>query len=108
MYAYSSLTLERRLFWTLLTMLALLVSSYVYLIQQSVMHVVERRVAMDESAVIGGKIAGLEGQYLAAIGSVTREKAYELGFVDSAEKTSFAYDDASASWRIGFARVNEE
>ena len=105
MYAYASLTLEGRLFWTLITILTLMVSSYVYLIQQSVMHVVAQRVAAEESASIEGTIVDLERSYFATMGTITLERAHELGFIDSAEKTSFAYKGAST---LGFARGNGE
>ncbi|HBB65391.1 MAG TPA: hypothetical protein DCZ84_02020 [Candidatus Vogelbacteria bacterium] len=105
MYAYASLTLEGRLFWTLITILTLMVSSYVYLIQQSVMHVVAQRVAAEESASIEGTIADLEGSYFATMGTITLERARELGFIDSAEETSFAHKDAPT---LGFARGNGE
>jgi len=108
MYTYRTQALEGRFFWTLSLALLFLAGSYVYLIQQSIVHVVERRNALEQSAALEGEIASLEGSYLKTIGSVTIEKAHEIGFVDVSSDTTFAYESGTDGERVGLASTHGE
>lgn len=108
MYTYKTQALEGKFFWTLSLALLFLAGSYVYLIQQSIVNVVERRTALSESAALEGEIASLEGAYLKAIGSVTLERAHEIGFVDVSGNTTFAYEHSVGGERVGLASTHGE
>ncbi len=108
MYTYKTQELEGKFFWTLSLIFLFLAGSYVYLIQQSIMNVVERRTALYESAALEGEIVSLEEAYLQAIGSITLEKAHEIGLVDVSEKTTFAYERNIGEERVGLASTHDE
>lgn len=108
MYTYKTQALESKLFWALSLVLFFLSGSYVYLIQESIVNVVERRTALSESAALEGEIASLEGAYLKKIGYVTLERAYEIGFVDVSGNTTFAYGRSEGGGRVGLVSSHDE
>ncbi len=83
--------LEQKLFWVLLAGIAFLATTYVCLINSTIMNVVARKQAYESINNINAELAVLEGRYVAVANGVTLDKAYELGFIDAEDSSSFAY-----------------
>ena len=66
----------------LLGLVALLIVSYIYLVNRVVFHAVGKQTASREIAALAGEVVNLESQTLTLGNRVTMELAYERGFSD--------------------------
>lgn len=79
------------------------VVAYLYLVQVTVLRVVERRDLEERRIALTGELAHMEARYIAQAGTFTIERAYALGFSDASSRTAFAYSPAS---QVSVARGN--
>lgn len=75
-----SRTYRKRIFITLLTLFFLGMSLYVYFLQQTVTHVVERNDLYDSIASLQSDIGEAEYNYGTSVSEVNMERALALGF----------------------------
>lgn len=80
---------ERRMFWGLVGVLAVMISMYGFFLGKTVVSVVERRFAQAEIEQIGSNVSNLEAQYLSKSETINMTQALAYGFVES-EKTVYA------------------
>lgn len=82
--------LSTTLFWSLLSMLVLLVGAYGYMVNETVWNAFNRDQAEEQIVAMNSKLGDLEFQYMTLSNNVSIEKAYDLGFQDAKGKTLFA------------------
>lgn len=90
MHSTHTKTLPSSLFMTLFIVLAVLGVLYLYLIQSSVVSVIERRSFEHRAAELESELATLESSYVRLIGTITLSDAYARGFVDASSATGYA------------------
>lgn len=90
-------TLPSSLFFVLFAMLAVLGCVYLYLIQSSVVSVMERRSYETRASQLESQLATLESSYVHLIGSITLTDATARGFVDVSKATDYALTKTPAS-----------
>ncbi|MEK7567813.1 MAG: hypothetical protein AAB513_02745 [Patescibacteria group bacterium] len=73
------------LFYTLSTMLLMTIFSYAYLLNKTIADVVYVEVEQKKQVELHSKLSVLENQYLTEMSNLTKEKAYDMGFVDDAK-----------------------
>jgi hypothetical protein len=73
---------EQRVFYALVTLLAIFSVLYGVLVKQTIVHVVEREKVQKEMRALNTEISGLETEYMAKKGEITLEFAYANGFVN--------------------------
>jgi|SRR3990167_7358453 len=73
----------------LLGLVALLIVSYIYLVNRVVFHAVGKQTASREIAALAGEVVNLESQTLTLGNRVTMELAYERGFSDPGPQVSY-------------------
>lgn len=78
------------LFWSMLSVLILLVGAYGYMVNQTVWNAFNRDQAEEQIVALSSKLGDLEFQYMSLSNNVSIEKAYELGFQNASGKTLFA------------------
>ena len=83
-------TIPSSLHIVFLSALVVFTCLYLYLIQSSVVSVIERRAFEHKAAQLESELATLEGSYVRLIGSVTLTEAYAHGFVDASSVTGYA------------------
>jgi hypothetical protein len=86
-------------FWSTLGVFVISALLYVYFLNATILHIVERKSAERSIADTNIAISELEYEYLALSSTVTLEYAHSLGFVE-AEDTLFARRDI----HTGFAQ----
>ncbi|MBI2046143.1 MAG: hypothetical protein HYT28_01860 [Parcubacteria group bacterium] len=72
--------IEKKIFWALSLFAALFVALYIYFVANATIAIVEREQIEDDIATLGGKLAAVESNYLAATAKLTPEFARSLGF----------------------------
>src|SRR3989344_3478930 len=77
---------RKKLMWALAGLFALTVLVYGYLVNATIMNIVERKEAAQEIAFMRSSIGGLESQYNVLRNTLTYEYAKALGFSESREK----------------------
>lgn len=78
------------LFWSLLSILILLVGVYGYMVNKTVWNAFNKDQAEEQIVALNSKLGDLEFQYMSLSNDVSIEKAYELGFQNASGKTLFA------------------
>ena len=78
------------LFWSLLSMLVVLVGVYGYMVNQTVWNAFNKDQAENQIVAMNSKLGDLEFQYMSLSNNISIEKAYELGFQNASGKTLFA------------------
>ena len=78
------------LFWSLLSILILLVGVYGYMVNETVWNAFNKDQAEEQIVALNSKLGDLEFQYMSLSNDVSIEKAYELGFQNASGKTLFA------------------
>lgn len=82
---------ETKMLVNSMLLLAVVMSvSYIYFIQSSVIHIVQREKIDEEIASLGVSVASLESQYILMRNSLSLGDAEELGFEQSFNKVNFA------------------
>jgi len=84
------------LFWSLLSMLVLLMGAYGYMVNQTVWNAFNKDQAEEQIIVLNSKLGDLEFQYMSLSNDISLEKAYELGFQNAVGKTLFASREFTA------------
>ena len=70
------------LFWIAMALLFVLIALYGYLVNTTIVHIVDRKAAENNTATVLANISELEAEYLGLKKGITREFAYSLGFKD--------------------------
>lgn len=78
------------LFWSLLSILIVLVGSYGYVVNQTVWNAFNKDKSEEEIVALNSELGDLEFQYMSLSNNISIEKAYELGFQNAVGKTLFA------------------
>ncbi len=78
------------LFWSMLSILIVLVGAYGYMVNTTVWNAFNKDKAEAEIVALNSKLGDLEFQYMSLSNSVSIDKAYELGFQNAVGKTQFA------------------
>ena len=78
---------EKTIFWTLIGVLFLCSSFYMYFINATIRNVVIRQNLEDEATVLTLKIGSQEFKYITIRNAITLPVAYSLGFKDVSTKT---------------------
>ena len=74
--------LKKKLFWFLTVSLFFSIIFYTYLVNQTVLNIVERENIQDEITTLNSKISELEFRYIALKNNINLEYAHSLGFVN--------------------------
>ena len=90
MYSTHIKTLPPSLFVVFFAVLAVLGILYLYLIQSSVVSVMDRRSLEHRASQLESELATLESSYVNLIGAITLFDAYTRGFVDASSATGYA------------------
>lgn len=90
-------TLPSSLFFSLCAALIVLASFYLYLIQSSVVSVIERRSYEARAAQLESQLATLESSYVSLIGTITLTDASLRGFVDVSKETAYVFTKTPVS-----------
>ena len=90
-------TFEKRLVLGLVLGLFILAGTYVYLVNQTVLNVVERRALERDMSELASYVADLELVNLELKNSVTLDRAYELGFTEVTGVTYLTRDPLARS-----------
>lgn len=85
-----SLKRRKQVFYTLLTTLLVVGATYGYLLNQTVVQIVEHKAIAAKVAHLSTQVGELEHQYLAAQDSITLEHAKTLGFREITDPTYIA------------------
>jgi hypothetical protein len=85
-------TIEKRIFVGLIVSVFAFAGIYVYLVNQTVLHVVERRALEEEIGTLASYVTELELVHLELNNSVTLEQAYALGFTEATGVTYLTRD----------------
>ena len=75
---------DRKIFWTLCTLVLVFLSLYVYFLSVSVYAVVSRKSAENTAGTLNARIAQLESEYAILDKHIDLALAHERGFVDIA------------------------
>jgi hypothetical protein len=78
------------LFWSLLSVLILLVGAYGYMVNKTVWNAFNKDGAEEQIFALNSQLGDLEFQYMSLSNNISIEKAYELGFQNAVGKTVFA------------------
>ena len=78
------------LFWSLLSVLIVLVGVYGYMVNKTVWNAFNKDQAEEQIVALNSKLGDLEFQYMSLSNDISMEKAYELGFQNASGKTLFA------------------
>lgn len=78
------------LFWSLLSILIVLVGAYGYMVNKTVWNAFNKDSAEEQIFALNSQLGDLEFQYMSLSNSISIEKAYELGFQNATGKTVFA------------------
>lgn len=80
---------KKKLFWILVVSLFFSVIFYAYLVNQTVLNIVERENIQDEITTLNSRISELEFKYIALKNNINLEYAHSLGFIN-AKNVKFA------------------
>lgn len=86
----------RKITWLAIAGIVTCAGLYVYFLNDSVFNVGKRREIVEQSVFLEATIATLESDYLARLSLINLEYVKSLGFVDSANSTTYAALDRSA------------
>jgi hypothetical protein len=81
--------------WVLFSLALILVTGYIYLINDSVFNINERRAVVEEIGQVSSEIAVLEAEYMGIASGIDMKLAYEMGFQDASRKSLFAIRDSA-------------
>jgi len=81
--------LERKIFWFLSVFVITSIIFYGFLVNQTVINIVERENIQDEITMLNSEISGLEFDYIALKNEINLKYAYSVGFED-AKNVEFA------------------
>lgn len=81
----SAISTRRVVFFSLVFLLILSFSLYMFFLGRTIFDLVDRKNAESETKVVTSRISDLELQVLEYNNKVTMQKAYELGFVNNNE-----------------------
>ena len=100
--------LEKKLFWSLIAMLVLMLVMYVFFVNATVMNIVGRQTAERAASSVNSHISDLESQYLALASGITPEYAHSIGFAETkteayATRKVFTMADTGSLTRHGLA-----
>lgn len=73
---------DRKIFWTLLSLIGVVVVAYLYYLSVSVYAVISRRTAEREVDKLTSKISLLESQYVMLDKKISLDMAHAQGFLD--------------------------
>jgi hypothetical protein len=85
-------------FFALVSLLALSVALYLYFISATILSVVDRSAALNETKILGTKISELESEYMAFGAAIDLSGAKTLGYEEVAK-----IDYVSRTASLGFA-----
>ena len=83
------------LFWSMLSVLIVLVGFYGYMVNKTVWNAFNKDKAEAEVVSLNSKLGDLEFQYMSMSNNISIEKAYELGFKNASSSMLFASRDVS-------------
>jgi hypothetical protein len=72
--------LEKKIFWFLSMSIVAAVVFYGFLVNQTVINIVERENIQDQTTMLNSEISGLEFNYIALKNEINLEYAYSVGF----------------------------
>ena len=78
------------LFWSLLSVLIVLVGFYGYMVNKTVWNAFNKDQAEAQILALNSKLGDLEFEYMSMSNNVSIEKAYALGFQNASSSTLFA------------------
>lgn len=78
------------LFWSMLSILIVLVGAYGYMVNTTVWNAFNKDKAEEQIVALNSQLGDLEFQYMSLSNNISIEKAYELGFQNAVGKTVFA------------------
>ena len=84
-----------KIFWTLSSVLMLLVLTYGYMLNATILNVVARQKSQNDIASLSSDIGNLETSYIALQNNVNIDLAYSMGFKD-VSNPQFLYRNSSA------------
>lgn len=82
-------SVERKTFWVLFITLIILSGSYGYLVNKTILNIVDRESIEENIITLNSKISESEFEYIALKNQVNIDYAYSLGF-DDAKNMKFA------------------
>lgn len=85
---------EETTFWSLVAIIFMLSLMYGYFVNVTIFNVADRIKLESKITQLDSKLGEMEFEYLSLKSSVTIEKAYELGFINS-QSTHFVSRDSS-------------
>ena len=97
--------LEKIIFWSLMFVFGLTVSSYLYFVFGASFNIVERKIIENNTHILTTKIADMEFSYLNEAKNIDIARATELGFFEPAQmgyatKKAFSAKDSKMSNEI--------
>lgn len=99
--------IERKIFWTLISLLGMMLGFYLYSVSSLTVAVVDRDRTNAVAHELAAKAAEIEQQYLAQLNSITLAYAQNIGFKEVSAKfasTARAVDDANTLTQLSMAR----
>ena len=78
---------HKRVVQSTLLILFILLATYVFLINQTVRQIVERKELESDNSVLGSRVSELEFVYMSHKSDITQERAYENGFFEAGKVT---------------------
>lgn len=78
------------LFWSLLSVLVVLVGLYGYMVNQTIWNAFNRDNIETQIVALNSKLGDLEFEYMAIPNNVNINKAYEMGFQNASTNTIYA------------------
>lgn len=82
--------LSKTLFWSMISVLVLMVGLYAYMVNQTVWNAFGRDNAEEQIVALNSKLADLEFEYIKLSNEISMEKAISLGFKSADKNTIFA------------------
>ena len=81
--------LERKLFWFFAGLLLFSIIFYAYLVNQTILNIVERENIQENIIALSSEVSGLEFDYISLKNEINFDYAYSIGFV-KVENVKFA------------------
>jgi len=94
----------RTLFFVLLSLLVLVFLAYVFLVNKTVMNVVERERVEKDIASLSSSMGELEFKYIGLKNSITLDLAYEKGFSDAIPTSFLAREKSVPGLSYNYSR----
>ncbi len=82
--------LSKTLFWSMASVLVVMIGLYAYTVNQTVWNAFGRDNAEEQIVALNSKLADLEFEYIKLSNDISMEKALSLGFKNADKNTIFA------------------